>query len=67
MCVDNCQTLNVNSCAVNHVPFVAGQPQKKGSSSNVKQLKYKWRSILDLSSLNKYLKSETFKIETPNI
>ena len=25
----------------------------------------KWRPILDLSSLNKYLKSETFKMETP--
>ena len=25
----------------------------------------KWRPILDLSSLEKYLKSETFKTETP--
>ena len=35
--VDNGQTLCVNCFAVNHVPFVAGQPQKKGLSSIVKQ------------------------------
>ena len=38
--VDSCQTLNVNCFAVNHVPFVAGQPQKKGLNPVVKQLKY---------------------------
>ena len=37
---DNCQTLNLNCFAVNHVPFVARQSQKKGRSPIVKQLKY---------------------------
>ena len=35
--MDNCQTLNVNCVAVDHVPFVAGQPQKKGLSLIVKK------------------------------
>ena len=30
--VDNCQTLNAHCYAVNRVPSVAGQPQKKGIS-----------------------------------
>ena len=38
--VDNCQTLNVNCFAVNHVPFVARQPQKKGIRPIVKQIEY---------------------------
>ena len=41
--MDNCQTLNVNCFAVNHVPFVVTQPQKKGLCpivvKQVKQLK----------------------------
>ena len=38
--VDSYQTLNVNCFAVTHVPFVAWQPQKKGTTPNVKELKY---------------------------
>ena len=37
--VDIYQTLNINCFAVNHVPFSARQPQKKGVSSVIKQIK----------------------------
>ena len=37
MCVDSCQTLNVDCFAVNYIPFVTGQAQKKGISPIVKQ------------------------------
>ena len=36
----NCQPLNVNCVAVNHIFFVAGQPQKKGIRPIVKAIKY---------------------------
>ena len=34
--VNNCKTLDINCFAVNHVPFVAGQSQKKGIRPIVK-------------------------------
>ena len=38
--MDNYHTFNVNCFAVNHVPFMARQLQKKGLSLTVKQIKY---------------------------
>ena len=38
-CFVNCQTLNVNCLAVNHVPFVARQPQMKVIRPFVKAIK----------------------------
>ena len=38
--MDSYQTLNINYFSANHVPFVARQPQKKGLSPIVKQIKY---------------------------
>ena len=47
--VDNCQTLKGNCVAVNHVPFVAGQPQVPDLSPiMVKQIKY----VKDVSCLD---------------
>ena len=34
--MNNCQTSNVNCFAVNHVPFVGGQPHKKNISPHCK-------------------------------
>ena len=36
----NCQPLNVHSVSVNHISFVAEQPQKKGIRPIVKAIKY---------------------------